>query len=574
MANQATPELIIKQIPNHRQIIDWASLEPRFEELQNRQILSLEELEAWLKDRSDLEASLQEELGWRYIDQTCDTENIEKRDALNFFIQQIEPHLAEYTDKFNKKLLGNPFCSELDSETYFVYLRGIEKEIALFRAENIPLLTEIQTLSNEYGQITGSMTIEMEGKTLTFQQAANYLKLTDREKRREAYEKINRRRHADREKLENLFDKLLVLRQQVALNAGFENFRDYMFSYLGRFDYSPKQCLDFHESVELHVVPLIEQFEKERKEKLKLSNLYPWDLEVDPDQQPPLAPYSDSNDLIAKSIATFHSIKPEFGDVLRIMQERGNLDLDSRIGKAPGGYNYPLYESGLPFIFMNAAGSVRDMITMMHEGGHAIHSWVSRNLQLTGFKNMPSEIAEVASMAMELISMEHWQTFFPDHAIYKRARKYQLEKILSILPWIATVDAFQHWIYTNPNHTREQRNQAWLDTFRRFAGKQVDRSVYPEFEQNGWHRQLHIFEVPFYYIEYGIAQLGAIGIWRNYKQNPQQALHKYEASLSLGYLKTLPELYEIAGIKFDFSANHVQELVSFIKQELSSSSTD
>ena len=481
--------------------MDWASLEPRFEELQNRQILSLEELEAWLKDRSDLEASLQEELGWRYIDQTCDTENIEKRDALNFFIQQIEPHLAEYTDKFNKKLLGNPFCSALDSETYFVYLRGIEKEIALFRAENIPLLTEIQTLSNEYGQITGSMTIEMEGKTLTFQQAANYLKLTDREKRREAYEKINRRRHADREKLENLFDKLLVLRQQVALNAGFENFRDYMFSYLGRFDYSPKQCLDFHESVELHVVPLIEQFEKERKEKLKLSNLYPWDLEVDPDQQPPLAPYSDSNDLIAKSIATFHSIKPEFGDVLRIMQERGNLDLDSRIGKAPGGYNYPLYESGLPFIFMNAAGSVRDMITMMHEGGHAIHSWVSRNLQLTGFKNMPSEIAEVASMAMELISMEHWQTFFPDHAIYKRARKYQLEKILSILPWIATVDAFQHWIYTNPNHTREQRNQAWLDTFRRFAGKQVDRSVYPEFEQNGWHRQLHIFEVPFYYIE-------------------------------------------------------------------------
>jgi oligoendopeptidase F len=570
MANNAASELNNQQIPEHQHVHDWESLKPRFEELKDRQILSLSELQVWLKDRSDIEATLQEELGWRYIRQTCDTENLEKREALNFFIHEIEPHLAQYTDVFNKKLLENPFCSELDHETYFVYLRGIEKEIALFRTENIPLLTEIQTLSNEYGQITGSMTIEMEGKTLTFQQAANYLKLNDREKRREAYEKINRRRFADREKLENLFDKLLVLRQQVAINAGFANFRDYMFSYLGRFDYSSKQCLDFHESVELHVVPLIEQFEKERKQKLKLADLYPWDLEVDPDQLPPLAPYSDSRDLIEKSIATFNSIKPEFGDVLRIMQERGNLDLDSRIGKAPGGYNYPLYESGLPFIFMNAAGSVRDMITMMHEGGHAIHSWVSRNLELTGFKNTPSEIAEVASMAMELISMEHWQTFFPDEATYQRARKYQLEKILSILPWIATVDAFQHWIYTHPNHTREQRNQAWLETFRRFAGKQVDRSIYPEFEQNGWHRQLHIFEVPFYYIEYGIAQLGAIGIWRNYTQNPSLALQNYEASLSLGYLKTLPDLYKIAGIKFDFSAEHVQELVAFIRGELHS----
>jgi oligoendopeptidase F len=242
--------------------------------------------------------------------------------------------------------------------------------------------------------------------------------------------------------------------------------------------------------------------------------------------------------------------------------------LDSRLGKAPGGYNYPLYASALPFIFMNAAGSIRDMITMMHEGGHAIHSWVSKDLELTGFKSTPSEIAEVASMAMELISMEHWDVFFENEEQLNRARRYQTEKIISILPWIATVDAFQHWIYENPSHSRIERQEAWKTIHRRFAGNIIDRSSYPEFEETAWHKQLHIFEVPFYYIEYGIAQLGAIGVWRNYKLNPQKALADYEHALALGYTKTLPELYEIAGVNFDFSAENVKALLEFVRKEI------
>jgi oligoendopeptidase F len=441
--------------------------------------------------------------------------------------------------------------------------------VELFREENIPLLTEIQTLANEYGQIMGGLSVEVDGKVLTFQQASNYLKLPDRDKRKEVYLKINNSRIAEKDKLEGLFDKLIQLRHQVAVNAGYANYRDYMFDALGRFDYTSQQCLDFHHSVENLIVPIVENYELTRKEKLGYDNLYPWDMDVDADNLPALKPYETGEDLIKKTIDCFNKVDPSFGKVIEIMAEKGHLDLDSRLGKAPGGYNYPLYLSGLPFIFMNSAGNIRDMVTMMHEGGHAIHSWLSKDLELTGFKNTPSEIAEVASMAMELISMEHWEVFFENSEDLKRAKKYQLEKILSILPWIATIDAFQHWLYENPNHSREERLNQWLLTYRRFSGNIIDRSEYQEFEAYSWHRQLHLFEVPFYYIEYGIAQLGAIGVWRNYKLNPDKALNQYKDSLSEGYLKTLPELYSIAGVKFDFSSENVSELVKFVSKEQS-----
>jgi oligoendopeptidase F len=341
-----------------------------------------------------------------------------------------------------------------------------------------------------------------------------------------------------------------------------------MFDAMGRFDYTAEQCFNFHQSVEEFVVPLVEEWEEARRVKLGLDVLSPWDLEVDTDKKEPLEPFTDSRDLIEKTIACFAKVKPSYGDVIRLMDTKGHLDLDSRLGKAPGGYNYPLYASALPFIFMNAAGSIRDMITMMHEGGHALHSWVSKDLELTGFKSTPSEIAEVASMAMELISMEHWDVFFENEEQLNRARRYQTEKIISILPWIATVDAFQHWIYENPAHTRAERNEAWKKIHKRFAGNIIDRSSYPEFEETAWHKQLHIYEVPFYYIEYGIAQLGAIGVWRNYKSNPQKALSDYEQALALGYTKTLPELYQVAGVKFDFSAENVKALLEFVRKEI------
>jgi oligoendopeptidase F len=556
-------------LPSDLIINSWNDLHAFFEELSNRELNDVRELRKWLNDRSELEAVVQEDLGWRYIRQTCDTVSEEKRAALNFFIQEIEPHLAEYADLFNRKLLSSDHLEELSQDsTFAVYIRGVRKEAELFRKENIPLFTEIQTLASDYGRITGAMSVEIDGKTLTFQQAANLLKSEDREVRLNVYEKINTRRKQDQEALDTLFDQLLALRHQVALNTGYRNFSEYMFDAMGRFDYTAEQCFNFHQSVEEFVVPLVEEWEETRRVKLGLDVLSPWDLEVDTDKKEPLEPFTDSRDLIEKTIACFAKVKPSYGDVIQLMDTKGHLDLDSRLGKAPGGYNYPLYASALPFIFMNAAGSIRDMITMMHEGGHALHSWVSKDLELTGFKSTPSEIAEVASMAMELISMEHWDVFFESEEQLNRARRYQTEKIISILPWIATVDAFQHWIYENPTHTRTERNEAWKKIHKRFAGNIIDRSSYPEFEETAWHKQLHIYEVPFYYIEYGIAQLGAIGVWRNYKSNPQKALSDYEQALALGYTKTLPELYEIAGVKFDFSAENVKALLEFVRNEI------
>jgi oligoendopeptidase F len=556
-------------LPSDLIINSWNDLHAFFEELSNRELNDVRELRKWLNDRSELEAVVQEDLGWRYIRQTCDTVSEEKRAALNFFIQEIEPHLAEYADLFNRKLLSSDHLEELSQDsTFAVYIRGVRKEAELFRKENIPLFTEIQTLASDYGRITGAMSVEIDGKTLTFQQAANLLKSEDREVRLNVYEKINTRRKQDQEALDTLFDQLLALRHQVALNTGYRNFSEYMFDAMGRFDYTAEQCFNFHQSVEEFVVPLVEEWEEARRVKLGLDVLSPWDLEVDADKKEPLEPFTDSRDLIEKTIACFAKVKSSYGDVIRLMDTKGHLDLDSRLGKAPGGYNYPLYASALPFIFMNAAGSIRDMITMMHEGGHALHSWVSKDLELTGFKSTPSEIAEVASMAMELISMEHWDVFFENEEQLNRARRYQTEKIISILPWIATVDAFQHWIYENPAHTRTERNETWKKIHRRFAGNIIDRNSYPEFEETAWHKQLHIYEVPFYYIEYGIAQLGAIGVWRNYKSNPQKALSDYEQALALGYTKTLPELYEIAGVKFDFSAENVKALLEFVRNEI------
>ena len=546
----------------------WEDVSALFEELINRPLNSLAELQTWLKERSALDAFLQEDLGWRYIHHTCDTANAEKHQLLNFFIQEIEPHLAKFADLLNRKMLSNPFLSEITETGFSVYLRNVQKEVALFRDENIPLLTEIQTLSNEYGQLSGAMTVEMDGKTVTFQQAAVELKSSDRTKRREVYIKINERRLQSSDELNILFDKLLKLRNQVSIKADCSNYRDYMFDALGRFDYTPKHCFDFHESVAQHIVPIISSFEKERKDLLGYDQLMPWDLEVDPLLQSPLEPYKNSDELIEKTIEVFKRIRPDFGEVIRLMKEKGHLDLDSRIGKAPGGYNYPLYQSSLPFIFMNSAGTMRDMVTMMHEGGHAVHSWLSKDLNLTAYKSTPSEIAEVASMAMELISMEHWDVFFEDESTLRRARKYQLEKILSILPWIATVDAFQHWIYLHPEHSPEERKSEWIKLFRKFSGDVIDRSETASYEPFGWHRQLHIFEVPFYYIEYGIAQLASIGIWKNYKENPEKTLLQYEAALTAGYTFTLPELYEMAGIRFDFSSDYIQELAAFVKDEL------
>ncbi|MGI4021428.1 MAG: M3 family oligoendopeptidase [Janthinobacterium lividum] len=556
-----------KYIPQNFEIT-WENLEPIFTELQNRTINSVEELEHWLRDRSELEAALEEDFAWRYIRMTCDTTNADLLQSFQYFATEIDPKTAPLHNQLNEKLMASPFKDQLNEEKYFILLRGIKKSLELFREENIPLQTELQVEAQKYQSITGAMSVFIEEKEYTLEQAAVFLKGIDREKRQQVWEKITLRRLQDKDQLNTLFNHLKTVRHQVALNAGFENFRDYMFQALGRFDYTPHDCYKFHEAIESEIVPILKEQAEKRKAALGLEILKPWDTEVDTSGKPALKPFENGQELIGKSIHCFNNISPDLGDKLNTMREYGLFDVESRKGKAPGGYNYPLAETGAPFIFMNSAGTFRDLTTMVHEGGHAIHTFLTADLELNDFKHCPSEVAELASMSMELISMDNWNVYFENEEDLKRAKRDQLFDVLKTLPWVAVVDQFQHWIYTNPDHTTEQRTEAWTQIFERFGANFVDWSDHREAEQNLWQKQLHIFEVPFYYIEYGMAQLGAIAVWKNYKENPEKGLQQYLDALKLGYTKSITEIYETAGIKFDFSAAYVKELAAFVKAEM------
>lgn len=548
--------------------IKWENLEPLYKELSDRELNSVEELEHWLHDRSELEAALEEDFAWRYIRMTCDTTSEELLQKFQYFATEIEPQIAPYSNELNKKLVASKWVDQLDKEKYFIYLRGVKKSLELFREENIPLQTEIQVEQQKYQGITGSMSVHIGDKEFTLEQASVFLKDTDRAKRQDAWEKITARRLQDKEQLDELFNHLRGLRHKVALNAGFENFRDYMFQVLGRFDYTPQDCFQFHEAIEREIVPILREQAEKRKSALNLPVLKPWDMDVDISGKPALKPFSNGSELIDKSIQCFNNINPYLGERLAIMKENSLFDVESRKGKAPGGYNYPLSETGAPFIFMNSANTFRDLTTMVHEGGHAVHTFLTANLELNDFKHCPSEVAELASMSMELMSMDNWDVYFDNEEDLKRAKRDQLFDVLKTLPWVAVVDQFQHWIYTHPEHTDAERTEAWISIFERFGAGFSDWGEHHASEANLWQKQLHIFEVPFYYIEYGMAQLGAIAVWKNYRENPEKGLQQYLDALKLGYTKTIKEIYETAGIKFDFSAAYVKELAAFVKGEM------
>ncbi|MBB6110708.1 oligoendopeptidase F [Mucilaginibacter lappiensis] len=546
----------------------WENLEPIYKELLDRPINSVEELEKWLHDKSELEAALEEDFAWRYIRMTCDTTSEELLQNFQYFATEIEPKVAPYSNDLNKKLVASEYVDQLDGEKYFIFLRAVKKALELFREENIPVQTEIQVEQQKYQSITGAMSVHIDDKEFTLEQASVFLKGTDRAKRHEVWEKITNRRLQDKNQLNELFDHLRKLRHTVATNAGFENFRDYMFQALGRFDYTPQDCYAFHAAIETEIVPILREQAAKRKAALDLPELKPWDMDVDISGKPALKPFNSGTELIEKSIQCFSNINRYLGERLEIMKDNNLFDVESRKGKAPGGYNYPLAETGAPFIFMNSANTFRDLTTMVHEGGHAVHTFLTADLELNDFKHCPSEVAELASMSMELISMDNWNVFFDNEEDLKRAKRDQLVDVLKTLPWVAVVDQFQHWIYTNPNHTDAERTEAWIKIYEPFGAGFADWSEHPEAEANLWQKQLHIFEVPFYYIEYGMAQLGAIAVWKNYKENPEKGLQQYLDALKLGYTKTIKEIYETAGIKFDFSAAYVKELAEFVKAEM------
>jgi oligoendopeptidase F len=555
-------------LPKDFRITDWQQLEPYLKELLDRPLNSKEDLEQWLKDMSELEAVLGEDAAWRQIRMTCDTENKALEDAFTFFVTEIQPKIQPYADKLNKKLVNNPFTKELEGDAYTVYLRTVKKNIELFREENIPLQAETAVLGQQFGVISAKMTVEVEGREYTLQQAAKFLENPNRQLRETVYFKIQERRLQDKDQLNDLFSKLVKLRDQIGKNAGFANYRDYKFVDLGRFDYTKEDCFQFHEAAKTEILPLVDFIYDRKRQKLGLDMLKPWDTEAEPEGIKPLSPFQTGEELIAKTIECFNRMNPFFAECLTKMKQMGRLDLDSRKGKAPGGYNCPLPETGAPFIFMNAAGQMHDVTTMVHEGGHAIHSFLTHQLPLTAFKEYPMEIAEVASMTMELFSMDYWDVFFDNEEDLKRAKEHQLERVITIFPWIATIDKFQHWVYENPQHTVEERAENWRRILNEYTSKAMDFTGLDEYRKYGWQRQLHLYEVPFYYIEYGIAQLGAIGLWKQFKEDKEKAINNYINALKLGGTKTLPQLYEAAGLKFSFSPSYIAELMLFVQEEM------
>jgi oligoendopeptidase F len=556
-------------LPQDFTIQTWTELQPYYDNLVAKDISTKASFEAFLAELSELESVVSEDLAWKYIKMTCDTTNKALEESYIDFVTNIQPNIAPYDDQLNHKIANSEFNFELgESSDYLIYFRSINNAIKLYREENIPIQAELQTLAQKYGSITGGLSVTIEGKELTLQQASNFLKEPDRDKRKMAYETINEKRATVKEELNDLFNQLIEKRHVVATNTGYSNFRDYMHQAMGRFDYSVQDCYDFHDAIAQKVVPLCKELDLARKATMQLDVLKPYDMAVDPENKAPLKPFTDGKDLLEKSIQCLRTVEPQFAENLKIMAEKGFLDLESRLGKAPGGYNYPLAESGIPFIFMNAAGSLRDVETMVHEAGHAMHSFLSEPLKLNAFKNAPMEVAEVASMAMELISMEGWDAYLKNPEDLKRAKIEQLEGVISTLPWIATIDAYQHWLYTNPTHTNEERTAAWIDIAKRFDTGVADMTGYENYYANSWQKQLHLFEVPFYYIEYGFAQLGAIAIWRNVLINKKDGLDAYQNMLRLGYTKTIPELYEAGNIEFNFTPEYVGELFDFVWAEL------
>ena len=573
-------------VPQAINLGDWPKIAPLFDQLEARaaRARTAADLERWLLDWSEFNAALDEEASRRYIAMTCHTDNADAEKAYLHFVEHVEPPLKPRQfaleqiyilrrDELHESQTKNsgtrgtcPSETSPADNRYFVFDRDVKNHVALFRPENVALETEDAKLCQQYQKLIGAQTVNFRGEEKTLVQLGRYLEEPDRALRQEAWELVAQRRLVDVDKCEEIFDQLIQLRTQIAKNAGFENYRDFAFRQKGRFDYTPDNCLQFHDAVEKEIMPAVREIQNDRQRQLKLEKLRPWDLAVDPQNRAPLKPFVQVSEMVARTQKIFNRLDAELAAGFQQMQDLKLLDLDNRKGKAPGGYQSTLSEARVPFIFMNAIGLQRDVETILHEAGHAFHAQATHEEDLFPYRSAPIEFCEVASMSMELLGNEFLEEFYPV-AEANRARKTHLEGIIGFFPWMATVDAFQHWIYTHAGHTRAERKAAYLQLMDRFGGD-VDWTNYEEARAFSWHRQLHIFLHPFYYVEYGIAQLGALQVWANSRRDKVKALADYKTALALGGSRPLPELFSAAGCKFQFDAATIKPLIQLAGTEL------
>ncbi|GJM19526.1 MAG: oligoendopeptidase F [Phycisphaeraceae bacterium] len=567
-------------VPAEFDVHAWEVAEPLYADLRDRPVDSAADFERWLLDRSELDAAVSESAARRYINMTCDTADKGKEKAYLDFVENVMPKLKPASFELDKRQASLAEAHKLPEQRYRVLERDVKAGVELYRDENVPIQTELAKLSQQHDALTGAMTVQFDGEEKTLPQMGVYQESADRDVRERAWKTVAQRRLKDADAISATYDQMIAKRHRMAQNAGFDNFVGYAFKAMGRFDYTPELCFAFHDAIEKRVMPFVERLDAKRRAQLGVDSLRPWDLGVDPKGRPPLKPFAGGKDLVSKTRDVFDRLSPELGAMFSQLGDGSNdqgistghlLDLDTRKGKAPGGYQYMQDRSRVPFIFMNAAGLHRDVETMVHEAGHAFHSMLCTDEPLVHYRESPIEFAEVASMTMELLTMPYWDAYYPSREDADRARRKQLEGSIGLLPWIATIDAFQHQVYSKPAHTRDERQQMWLGLEDRF-GLQGHRVNWAGLEDNRpytWQSQGHLFGVPFYYIEYGIAQLGALGLWlKSLEEGEGPALAAYKKALSLGGSRPLPELFAAADLPFDFGDATVARLVERVEAEL------
>ncbi|EOP88877.1 M3 family oligoendopeptidase [Bacillus cereus HuB4-4] len=543
-------------------------LEKTLSTLLNKMISSKLDLENWLKEQSKVIWDIEEQLRSHYIAFQCNTDDEEIKDTFEHDQQFVKPLLKRYQNLLDNKYLESPFRMELDSNVYGLLDTKIKNAQKLFCEENIELEIKEDKLITEYFEITGGLCGIWDGEEKTITELQSYLQDSNRDTRKKAKTIISEQFLSVEKELQNILNQLIEIRHQKAKNIQLENYRDYMFKKYERFDYSAKDCYELAESIRKYVVPLKDKILLEKKDKLQVDTLRPWDVSaVTPDQKV-LKPIANENDLIEKSTHIFNKLDVEFSALLNRMYKHNCLDLTSRKGKAAGGFCEYLPASQLSYIFMNLNYTQDDIVTFIHEMGHSIHNELIKPLKLRQYIEIPAETAELTSMTMELFSLNYWDTFYTDKKDLKQAKINFFKDVISYLPIMLIVDQFQHWLYENPSHTSEERNEKYLQLQKHYQSSVIHIDGYENWIATSWLPVLHIFEVPFYYIEYAIAQLGALQMYKQYKEDPKQALENYKKALSLGSSQSIKEVYDAAGIRFDFSGETIKELMLFVEKEL------
>ena len=543
----------------------WNQIRPFADDLEKR-LLSDTSLDQWVMDWSDLNRLISEMFARLWVATTLNTSDpFVKERFSNFLDETLTPSLAA-----NQLLKQKLLASDLRPVGFEIALRNMKVEAAIYRESNLSLFNEEKKLVNEYDETIGAQTVEWEGREVTTTQLQPVFLSPDRPRREKAWRLSMERRLVDRQKLNGLWGMLLDLRRQIAANADFPDYRAYHWQELLRFDYSPEDCAGFHRAIEQVAVPAARRIYEKRQRQLGLSSLRPWDLNVDPLGRKALKPYQTVSELEDKVSAIFHRVDPELGEYFETMRTMGLLDLENRKGKAPGAYcnNYDM--SRLPFIFENAVGLHEDVETLIHEGGHAFHVFEEAHLPYYHQLAVGMEFAEVASMAMELLASPYLlasEGGFYSEKEAARARIEHLEEAVTFWPYMAVVDGFQHWAYTHPDAAANTDNcdQQWAELYQRFMVG-VDWSGLDDIMVTGWQRKPHIFEVPFYYIEYGLASLGAFQVWRNAMQDQHGAVAAYRRALALGGTAPLPKLYETAGARFAMDTRALEKAVSLAEE--------